>query len=752
MLVFCALVDSLLTTPHNPNAAAHADTLAGLLRSVFGFQGFRANQLAVCEAAVEGRDLLLVMPTGAGKSLCYQLPAIARGGTALVISPLIALMEDQAAKLAALGLRVARIHSGLDCGVARQACADYLNGTLQFLFIAPERLRVPGFPEMLAKRTLALIAIDEAHCISQWGHDFRPDYRMLGQYLPRLRGEPGSGAAQAPVLALTATATPRVQADIVAQLGMAEPARFIHGFRRENLAIEIVEVPVPERAGAIARLLAGPERRPAIVYATSRKQAERLAEGLSAGSDSRAAGAGRVRAAAYHAGLDAETRERVQRAFQAGELEVVVATIAFGMGIDKADIRTVIHAGLPATLEGYYQEIGRAGRDGGMSRTYLMHSYADQRTHDFFLNRDYPPVGHLTGVFRALGEAPVSVEELRAVAGPASGLSEEEFDKALEKLEIHGGARMDFGGSPRRVTVGGTGWKKTYAAQAQYRAEQMEKVLRFTTRSECRMAALVRHFGDEEDASRPCGVCDVCDPAGAVLRQFRRATQGERELALRIVNELRGVEYKTGVPTDRSRSQGSRADGWKATGTLQRSLDAAGKLSRSEFDGLLGAMVQAGLIEMEEAEYEKDGEIRRYRKVRLTEAGQDVRAGFAAELLISDGMVEEFGGRGETAGLAKKGKGATGNGVTSAAVQVRLTAEGEAVAARIREWRAAEAKRLRVPAYVVLHDRTVSALAQARPGNPKELLAIGGMGPAKVERFGEAILRLCAGVPRSPMG
>ena len=182
-------------------------------------------------------------------------------------------------------------------------------------------------------------------------------------------------------------------------------------------------------------------RRPAIVYATSRKGAERLAEELSRR---------RIPAAAYHAGLDPATRERVQTAFQAGELEVVVATIAFGMGIDKADIRTVIHAGLPATLEGYYQEIGRAGRDGALSRTYLMHSYADQRTHDFFLNRDYPPVEHLQQVFRALGEEPQPVEELRA----ASKLGEEEFDKALEKLEIHGGARVDFGGN---VTAGGDG-------------------------------------------------------------------------------------------------------------------------------------------------------------------------------------------------------------------------------------------------------------------------------------------------------
>ncbi len=203
----------------------------------------------------------------------------------------------------------------------------------------------------------------------------------------------------------------------------------------------------------------------------------------------------RIRAAAYHAGLDAETRERVQTAFQAGELDVVVATIAFGMGIDKADIRTVIHAGLPGTLEGYYQEIGRAGRDGALSRTYLMHSYADQRTRDFFLNRDYPPVDHLQQVFKALGEEPQAAEELRA----GSKLGEEEFDKALEKLEIHGGARVDFGGY---VTVGGPGWKKTYAVQAQFRAEQFEKVLRFTTSSECRMGALVRHFGDVGDASQ----------------------------------------------------------------------------------------------------------------------------------------------------------------------------------------------------------------------------------------------------------
>src|ERR1700691_2325448 len=204
--------------------------LPALLKSAFGFSAFRRGQREVCQTVVEGRDVLLVMPTGAGKSLCYQLPAIALGGTALVISPLIALMEDQVAKLKELGFAVERVHSGRDRADSRQACFDYLQGKLQFLFIAPERLRVPGFPEMLAKRKPTLVAVDEAHCISQWGHDFRPDYRLLGGHLPTLR--------PAPVIALTATATAIVQRDICTQLGFDQAASFIHGFRRSNIAIE----------------------------------------------------------------------------------------------------------------------------------------------------------------------------------------------------------------------------------------------------------------------------------------------------------------------------------------------------------------------------------------------------------------------------------------------------------------------------------------------------------------------------------
>lgn len=683
-----------LATLSNP------DNLCQLLHSVFGFAQFRANQETVCRAAIAGRDLLLVMPTGAGKSLCYQLPAIALGGTALVISPLIALMEDQVGKLAALGLRVARIHSAMDRSVARQACVDYLRGDLNFLFIAPERLRVPGFPEMLAKRAPSLIAIDEAHCISQWGHDFRPDYRMIGQYSLALRG----GSDRVPMLALTATATPTVQADIIAQLGMVNPARFIHGFRRENLAIEVVEIPIPERSRAICGLLANLTHRPAIVYSTSRRQSEELAAKLSQ----------LMPAAAYHAGLDAETRERVQSAFLSGRLEVVVATIAFGMGIDKPDIRTIIHAGLPGTLEGYYQEIGRAGRDGLASRTFLMHSYADQRTHSFFLNRDYPPAEHLHRVYGMLREDPQTIDDLRA----ASKLGEEEFAKALEKLEIHGGARVDFGG---KAILGGTGWKKTYGLQAQHRADQFERVLRFTESNECRMSALVRHFGDEHDAASPCGQCDICDPERAVLRQFRPATPAERTLAQLVIEELRPVDYK-------------------AAGTLQRSIDPGGRNTRDVFNLVLDALCRARLIAIEDAAYEKDDEVRRYRKVRLTRDGLATRAGSKVELLVAAGIAEEFSPT-RAKKASRKAPKESKRLIESDAID--LSSEGEALAARLKVWRTAEAKRLRVPAFCVLQDRTLTAVALARPTTPRQLLEVAGIGPAKAERFGSAILELC---------
>ena len=490
------------------------DDLNALLHSAFGFSSFRSNQEAVCRAVIEGKDVLLVMPTGAGKSLCYQLPGIARGGTTLVISPLIALMEDQVAKLKAQGLAVDRIHSGRPRTESRQACVDYLSGKTQFLFIAPERLRVAGFPEMLAKRPLSLIAIDEAHCISQWGHDFRPDYRMLGQYLPRFR--------PAPVIALTATATPVVQNDIVEQLGLAQSSRFVHGFRRNNLAIEVVEIAPSQRADLTSQLLQEAERRPAIVYTPTRKQAESLAAELAA----------HFPAAAYHAGIDAGRRQQVQEQFQEGRIQVMVATIAFGMGIDKADVRTVIHTALPGSLEAYYQEIGRAGRDGAPSRAILMHSYADRYTHEFFFERDYPDVAVLQSIYTKLQAEPHD----KAFLMPKLRMDEEVFDKALEKLWIHGGAVVDFA---ENVSRGQDHWRESYVAQGEQKRAQIDQMMRYAESNQCRMATLVRHFGDLADGEKPCGICDFCAPGQCAAQRFRTATEAEHKMLLRVVATLR---------------------------------------------------------------------------------------------------------------------------------------------------------------------------------------------------------------------
>jgi DNA topoisomerase-3 len=673
--------------------------LQGLLRDRFHLPSFRPHQEAVCRAVVEGRDVLLVMPTGAGKSLCYQLPGLARGGTTLVVSPLIALMEDQVAKLQELGLRAERIHSGRDRGASRAVGQAYVDGQLDFLFIAPERLRVPGFPEMLARRTPALVAVDEAHCISEWGHDFRPDYRLLGERLPALR--------PAPVVALTATATARVQADIAEQLALASPRRFIHGFRRTNIAIEAATVKSgADRTDTTLRLLREPERRPAIVYAPTRRGAEELALVLSA--DGR-------KAAAYHAGMTAPQRDRVQAAFLSGALDVVVATIAFGMGIDKPDVRTVVHTGLPSTVEGYYQEIGRAGRDGNPSRAVLLYSWADRRTHEYFLERDYPDPDVLDRVFRLLSAAPLPIGDLLK----RTRLDADEAESALDKLWIHGGAVVEG----ETVRAGRAAWRVSYVRQREHRKEQLDEIFHLAEAHGCRMLHLLRHFGDLEDRTRPCGRCDCCAPGDTVVRRWRPPTAREADGMGRVLDGLRLRDRQ-------------------ATGQLHRAvLDMVP--DRRELERLLDGLVRAGLVQLSADTFDKDGRTISFQRAALTREGRGAgRAELAAVPLEDAGAASASAGSGRRP-LPKPARKAGASSRATFEVEPGVAADPELVA-RIRAWRLAEARRRRIPAFRIFGDRTLFALAESRPGDEGALLAVSGLGPKLVERYGEALLKLVA--------
>lgn len=416
----------MTTDTHASPTFGTLDDARAMLRQRFGYPDFRPPQIRAVEAVVAGRDALIVLPTGGGKSLCYQVPALIRGGLTIVVSPLISLMKDQVDALSRRGVAAAFINSALSTTEVADCMARAQDGALTMLYLAPERLDAGSTVQRLARIGISMLAVDEAHCISEWGHDFRPSYRRLGAIRERL-GSPQT-------VALTATATPDVRHDIARQLQLKTPDVVVGGFDRTNLAYFVVPVRTQRDKDNAAIAWLRSAGGPSVVYAPTRKAVERVTAVLVRA---------RVQAVAYHAGLDATLRQSAQNAFMSGRSRVIVATSAFGMGIDKPDVRLVVHHAMPGTLESYYQEAGRAGRDGRDSQCVLLYSVPDRATHEFFLANTHPE--------RALVEQ--LWQQLRALAD-TDGRVRGSLDALARRLPWRGDARQ-VGAAVRVLSAAG---------------------------------------------------------------------------------------------------------------------------------------------------------------------------------------------------------------------------------------------------------------------------------------------------------
>jgi ATP-dependent DNA helicase RecQ len=608
------------------------------LRRVFGHQDFHGAQREIVEHVIAGGDALVLMPTGGGKSLCYQLPALLRTGTAVVVSPLIALMQDQVAALQQLGIRAAFLNSTLDAAQARAVESDLVTGELDLLYVAPERLTTPRCLELLDRTRIALFAIDEAHCVSQWGHDFRPEYLQLSVLHERF--------GSVPRVALTATADPQTRVEIIERLALQDARVFVSSFDRPNIRYTITD-----KRDARAQLMAFiRDEHPGdagIVYCLSRRRVDETAEWLTTKG---------VRALAYHAGLDAAARADHQARFQREDGIVMVATIAFGMGIDKPDVRFVAHLDLPKSIEGYYQETGRAGRDGQPADAWMVYGLGDV------------------------------VQQRRMI----------EASEASEDYKRISTAKLDA-------------------------------LLGLCETAQCRRVRLLAYFGE---MIAPCGNCDTClDPpqtwdatvaAQKALSAIYRT--GQRFGAVHVIDVLRGKETE-------------RVQRWDhpQLGVFGIGAD----LDETAWRDVFRQLVALGFVMVDHAAYGA---------LRLTEASRAVLRG--ERTVEMRRTAERKRKTKKTRGRTEESAGRVGAGSASGEVQGAVDAAGApGRLAKLKEWRMAEARRLGLPAYVVLHDATLNEIALRQPRDLEALALVPGIGARKLERYGEVLVDLVREAP-----
>ena len=597
-----------------------------LLRRVFGYSSFRGRQEEIVEQLVAGGDALVLMPTGGGKSLCYQIPALLRAGVGVVVSPLIALMQDQVDALRQAGVHAAYLNSSLDPRTALEVERRLLGGELDLIYVAPERLFAERFLSLLeqlaARRQLALFAIDEAHCVSQWGHDFRPEYLQLSQLHARF--------PEVPRIALTATADQLMRQEIITRLRLEEAKLFVASFDRPNIRYAVVERDNPRRQ--LLGFLAARPGAAGIVYCLSRRKVDETAIWLNSQG---------VAALPYHAGLSSGERQQHQQRFLREDGLVMVATIAFGMGIDKPDVRFVAHLDLPRSLEAYYQETGRAGRDGEASDAWMTYGLNDVVIH-------------------------------RQMIEESSAPSEQ---KRVER-------------------------------------QKLDSMLAYCESAHCRRVLLLRYFG--EDAA-PCGNCDVClDPPGlwdgtvAAQKALSAALRsGQRFGAGHLIDILRGKS------TDKVRQFGHDRLPTFGVGV---ELDEIGW--RSVFRQLL----VRGVLEADATAYGA---------LKLTAEARPILKG---EVSLS---------------LRRRSERPSGRPVARPPAPDRLERVGDLpLVAKLRAWRSEKAHEQGVPAYVILHDRSLHEIAALLPVSTQDLLAVPGIGVAKAERYGRELLAIVAGASR----
>ncbi len=501
---------------------------AAVLRDVYGYSEFRPGQADVIAAVLARRDTLAVMPTGGGKSVCYQVPALldARGLT-LVVSPLLALMKDQVDALRAMGVPAAAINSTVPVDEQRQVLGEAADGRLRLLYVAPERFGAGGFMAALRSLPVSLLAIDEAHCISQWGHDFRPSYRDLGDVRSRI-GNP-------PIVALTATADPRVRDDIVQRLGLRNPTVHVAGFDRPNLKFEVAKVAnLKEKFEGIAEQLRALKDESAIVYCGTRKRVEEITDSLQRAG---------VKCARYHAGMADDDRKRIQNAFARDSLRVIVATNAFGMGIDKPDVRAVIHHDMPDSLESYYQEAGRAGRDGGPATCTLYYSTRDRSLREFFIEMAHPEASRVVEVYRKLVSYNGNRVHIRELMDEDDELG---INAAVQSL-VDSGLADRRGYSVVALRLDGeadidTAGLEAHRQHSFHKLDAMENYARSRT---CLRARILEYFGDSGHEPA-CGNCGPCLGGQATLAEER--TEIEDALFRSLRETRKALADRDGVP------------------------------------------------------------------------------------------------------------------------------------------------------------------------------------------------------------